>query len=212
MAEEDHAKMGEEKKSKSGAYGSSNPVAVLFRVLLILLILFGIAVLVLWLVYRPHKPKFRVIGVTLYGLNATSPPFITTSMQFTIVTRNPNKRVSILYDKLSAYVSYKDQQITPPVNLPPLFHGTKSSVAMSPMMGGVPVPISLEVANGLMMDETYGVVVLRVSLLGRLRWKTGVVKTARYGVYVKCDVWVGLKKGVVGPLPLLSSPPCHVDV
>ncbi|KAK1559150.1 hypothetical protein Q3G72_011187 [Acer saccharum] len=186
---------------------AQNPVTVICQVLFIFLFLAGVIVLTLWLVYRPYKPRFTVVGAAVYDLNVSSPPFLTTSMQFTIVTRNPNKRVAIIYDKLSAYVSYKNQQITPPVYLPPLFHETKSTVAMSPVLGGGPVPVSVEVVNGLVMDETYGVVALRVVLLGRLRWKTGAIKTARYGVYVKCDVWVGLKKGFVGQVPLVGSQP-----
>lgn len=87
-------------------------------------------------------------------------------------------------------------------------------MALSPVLGGggQQVPVSAEVVNGLVMDESYGVVSLRVVLLGRLRWKAGAIKTARYGVYVKCDIWVGLKKGFAGQVPLLTSPPCKVDI
>ncbi|XWS35957.1 hypothetical protein CRYUN_Cryun20dG0041300 [Craigia yunnanensis] len=178
----------------------------------IFLFLAGVTALTVWLIYRPHKPRFIVVGAAIYELNATSQPFISTSMQFTIVTRNPNRRVSIFYEKLQAYVSYRNQQITPPLDLPPLYHATKSTVALSPVLGSGMVPASAEVVNGLMMDEAYGVVVLRVVLLGKLRWKAGAIKTGKYGVYVKCDVWVGLKKGVVGQLPLLGAPPCKVDI
>jgi hypothetical protein len=80
------------------------------------------------------------------------------------------------------------------------------------VLGGAGVPVSVEVSNGLVMDEAYGVVALSVVLLGRLRWKAGAIKTLRYGVYVKCDVWVGLKKGFVGQVPLLGSPKCKVDI
>ncbi|XP_039007530.1 NDR1/HIN1-like protein 12 [Hibiscus syriacus] len=180
--------------------------------LFIFLLLLGITALTLWLIYRPHKPRFTVVSAAIYQLNATSQPFISTSMQFTIVTRNPNRRVSILYDKLQAYVLYKNQQITPPLDLPPLFHETKTTVAFSPVLGSATVPASVEVVNGLMMDETYGVVAMRVVVLGKLRWKAGAIKTVKYDVYVKCDVWVGLKKGVTGPVPLVGAPPCKVDV
>ncbi|KAJ8748493.1 hypothetical protein K2173_003391 [Erythroxylum novogranatense] len=184
----------------------------LCTVLTIFLLLVGLAVLIVWLIYRPHKPQFTVVGAAIYDLNTTSPPYISTSMQFTLVTRNPNKRVSIMYEKLTAYVSYKNQEITPPVLLPPLHHRTKSTVALSPVLGGGAVPVSLEVANGLVMDEAYGVVALRVVVKGKLRWKAGAIKTGRYGVSVKCDIWVGLKKGFVGQVPLLGSPQCKVDV
>ncbi|KAB5569260.1 hypothetical protein OIU76_007852 [Salix suchowensis] len=178
----------------------------------IFLLLAGLAVLIVWLIYRPHKPQFTVLGAAIYDLNTTSPPFISTSMQFTLVTRNPNRRVSIMYDKLTAYVSYRNQAITSSLALPPLYHATKSTVALSPVLGGAGVPVSVEATNGLVMDEAYGVVALSVVLLGRLRWKAGVIYTGRYGVYVKCDVWVGLKKGIVGQVPLLGSPQCKVDI
>ena len=74
------------------------------------------------------------------------------------------------------------------------------------------VPVSMEVANGLLMDEAYGVMGLRVVLLGRLKYKAGAIWSAHYGVYVKCDVLVGLKKGVAGQVPMLGSPQCDVDI
>jgi hypothetical protein len=178
----------------------------------IFLLLIGVTALTLWLVYRPHKPQFKVVGAAIYEINTSAPPLISITMQFSLVTRNPNKRVSIYYDRLSAFVSYRDQAITPQVMLPPLFHGRHSTVVVSPLVGGGPVPVSVEVANGLVEDEAYGVVGLRLALLGRLRWKAGAIRTRHYGVYVKCDVLVGLKKGFVGQVPLLGSPGCKVDI
>ncbi|KAG8363227.1 hypothetical protein BUALT_Bualt19G0000200 [Buddleja alternifolia] len=161
-------------------------------------------------------PKFRVVSGAVYELNITSddPPFIYTTMQFTLVTRNPNKRVSILYDQLSAFVSYKNQAITPKVILPPLFHKTKSTVALSPVLGGSTVPVAAEVVNGLVMEEAnYGVVGLRLVLTGKLRYKAALIRSGHYGIYVRCDMFVGLKKGFVGQLPpLLGSQACRVDV
>ncbi|KAL9430424.1 hypothetical protein AB3S75_025751 [Citrus x aurantiifolia] len=201
-------------KEKYKASKGSSLGPTIGKIIAIILLLAGVTALTLWLVYRPHKPRFSVVAAAIYNINASSPPFISTSMQFTLVTRNSNRRVDIIYDKLSAYVSYRDQQITAPVYLPPLYHERKSTVALSPVLGGAGqlVPVSAEVVNGLVMDESYGVVSFRVVLLGRLRWKAGAIKTARYGVYVKCDVWVGLKRGFTGEVPLLSAPPCKVDV
>lgn len=165
-----------------------------------------------YFVYHPRKPRFSVAGAAIYDLNTTCFPFISSSMQFTILARNPNKRVTIYYDKLSAYVSYRQQQITPSMDLPPLVHRKKSTVALSPVLGGFGVPVSAEVVNGLAVDEAYGVVAFRVVLVGRLRWKAGAIKTVKYRFGVKCDVWVGLKKGFSGLAPLLESPSCRVDV
>lgn len=83
---------------------------------------------------------------------------------------------------------------------------------MSPVLGGGAVAVSLEVANGLVTDQAIGVIGLRVVLLGRVRWKAGPVKTGHHAVYVKCDVLVGVKRGLVGQVPLLASPACKVDI
>ncbi|KAI3449311.1 hypothetical protein Pfo_005976 [Paulownia fortunei] len=214
MTEEDEKKLRKEEGAKSGGYGYAvrDRRRALCTFIIIFLVLAGITALTVWLVYRPHKPKFRVVSAAVYELNATSPTLISTTMQFTVVTRNPNKRVSIIYDHLSAFVSYKNQAITPPVILPPLFHETKSTVALSPVLGGITVPVAGEVVNELVMDEAYGVVGLRLVLRGKLRYKAGAIRSGRYGIYVRCDLLVGLKKGFVGQLPLLGSPACTVDV
>ncbi|KAB2595896.1 protein YLS9 [Pyrus ussuriensis x Pyrus communis] len=190
----------------------SVPYRALCTCFSIFLLLAGVTALTLWLVYRPHKPQFTIVGAAVYSLNVTSPPLISTTMQFTLVTRNPNRRVSIYYDRLSAFVAYKNQAITPQVTLPPLVHEHRSTVAVSPVLGGGEVPVAVEVVNGLMMDEVYGVVALRVVVTGRLRWKAGAIRTGHYGIYVKCDVLVGLKKGFVGQVPLLGNPACKVDI
>lgn len=176
------------------------------------ILLVGLLILVLWLVYRPAKPHFMVVGAAVYGLNATAPPLMSTTMQFTIVIRNPNRRVAIYFDTLSAFVSYRNQPITPQVALPPLYLEEHSSVSLSPVIGGSPVPVSVEVSNGFVVDEAYGVVGVKLIMQGRLRWKTGAVRTAHYGMYVRCDVMMGLKKGFSGQVPLLGAPNCNVDI
>ncbi|OVA04689.1 Late embryogenesis abundant protein [Macleaya cordata] len=218
-AHETQTKMTEESSEKKKEAMTSNYKYYDIRrsvctFIVVFLLLAGVTSLIVWLIYRPHKPHFTVVGAAIYELNTTSPPVMSTTMQFTIVTRNPNKRVSIYYDRLSAYVSYRNQAITPPVMLPNLFHEKKSTVALSPILGGggVAVPVSMEVVNGLVMDEAYGVVGLRLVLMGRLRWKAGAIKTGKYGVVVKCDMLVGFKKGFLGQVPLLGSPECDVDI
>jgi hypothetical protein len=177
----------------------------------IFFLLLGIIILILWLAYHPSKPHITVTSAAVYGLNATSPPFMSISMQFTIFIRNPNRRVSIYFDRLSAFVSYRNHPITPHVVLPSFFLEKHGTVSLSPELGGVPVPVSVEVLNGLMVDENYGVVGVKLIFQGRLKWKSGEIKSAHYGLYAKCDLLLGLKKGIVGQIPLIGAPVCDVD-
>ncbi|KAL6557104.1 hypothetical protein OROMI_017454 [Orobanche minor] len=208
---------GNIKEEEGGGYVSAvlrDRRRALFTFIVIFIVLAAaITALVLWLLYRPHKPKFRVVSAAVYELSIASPTLMSTTMQFTVVARNPNERVFISYDHLSAFVSYKNQAITPPVILPPLFQKTKSTVALSPVLGGVTVPVAAELIKELVMEEeVYGVVGLRVLIRGKLRYKAGGIRSGRHGLYVRCDLLVGLKKGFVGKLPLLQSPSCIVDV
>ncbi|GFQ00547.1 hypothetical protein PHJA_002198600, partial [Phtheirospermum japonicum] len=107
----------------------------------------------------------------------------------------------------------RTRAITPPVILPPLFHETKSTVALSPVIGGAAVPAAAELVNELVTEEGYGVVGLRLVLTGRLRYRAAWIRLGgQRGVYVRCDLLVGVKNGFVGQLPLLGSQPCSVDV
>ncbi|KAK9064387.1 hypothetical protein SSX86_015769 [Deinandra increscens subsp. villosa] len=190
--------------------------------IVILLLLAAITALTLYLLYHPHHPKFTVVAAAVYTANekpnttsSSPPPPAITAMQLTIVTRNPNTRVSIYYDHLMAYlISHGYQPITPPVMLPPLSHERDSTVAFSPVW-----PVSPAVVNGLVSvsgDDGVGggAVSLRVVLTGRLRWKGGsMMRSRRKRVHVGCDVLVGLKRGVVsGRVPLVGPSVCRVDV
>ncbi|CAN6861157.1 unnamed protein product [Brassica oleracea] len=195
-----------------GGGGGGDALRAICGAIFTILVLLGLIALILWLVYRPHKPRLTVVGAAIYDLNFTTPPLISTSVQFSVMARNPNRRVSIRYDKLSMYVTYRDQIITPPLPLPPLRMGHKSTVVIAPVLGGDGIPVSPEVANGLKSDEANGAVMMRVVVLGRLRWKAGAIKTGRYGFYATCDVWMRFNRSSNGQVPLLAPSTCKVDV
>ncbi|KAL6985878.1 hypothetical protein U1Q18_019250 [Sarracenia purpurea var. burkii] len=210
---EDHKHAGKRKDSIS-RYAPRDVRRACCGCVVVLLLLAGITVLTVWLVYRPHKPRFTVVGVAVYNLSNTfPPPFVSATMQFVIVTRNPSRRVSILYDHLSAFVLYHDQMITQTVMLPPLFQEKHSTVQLAPILGGGgAVPVSPAASYGLGMDEAYGVVGLTLILLGKLRWKAGAITTAHYGIYVGCDVLLRLSQGCVGEVPFVAPPVCKVHI
>ncbi|CAL9776545.1 unnamed protein product [Musa acuminata subsp. burmannicoides] len=193
-----------------------HPGRLALFVLLLLLLLAGVTALVVYLVYRPSRPRFSVTSAAIYSLsNATTVApvaAISSAMQFTLLIRNPNDRSSISYERLATYATYRGQAITLPAPLPPLFQERDSEVSVSPLLGGSPVPVSGDVAAGLATDQAYGVVALRLVVLGRLRFKSGPFHSGWHSMYVRCDVLAGLKTGVPGQVPLLGTPVCDVDI
>ncbi|WOL05270.1 hypothetical protein Cni_G13997 [Canna indica] len=199
---------------------SSQGARLLVASLLLFLFFAGLTALILYLVYRPSRPRFSISAAAIYTLsnassNTSSSPAassLSTSMQFTLITRNPSGRGRICYDRLSAYVSYHGHPITPPAPLPPMFQDSDATVAISPVLGSGCVPAPEDVVAGLAAEQAYGVVGLRLVLRGRLRYKSGPFRSRWHGMYVRCDMLVGLRKGGGGAVPLLGDPGCDVDV
>ncbi|CAA7391538.1 unnamed protein product [Spirodela intermedia] len=183
--------------------------------LLGLLLLAGITALVLYLVYRPAKPRLTVVGAAVYELNATAPAgaaaVVSTRMQFTVAIRNPNQRSSVLYDRLAAYVAFREQPITPAAPLPPMYQEEDSTVAVSPLLGGALVAVAPEVAGGLQTEQAYGALGLRLVLMGRIKYKVGPLYSVWASMFARCDILVSLRSGAYGQVPLLGVADCSVS-
>jgi hypothetical protein len=167
---------------------------------------------VLWLVYRPHKPRFYVEGAAVYQLNVTDGS-VSSSMQFSVIVANPNRRLTVHYDRLVAFVRYRGEVITLVTPMANLYEGHRSFAVLSPMVGGNFVPLFPDAAGGLLADQAYGLVDLRLEIRGRIRWTTGFWKSSHYHLAAKCDLLLSVKQVATGgEVPLLGGQDCHVDV
>ncbi|KAK8944183.1 hypothetical protein KSP39_PZI007708 [Platanthera zijinensis] len=167
--------------SNASLYHPFNHCRLLCSAIAILLIFAGITALVLYLIYRPARPHLTILGAAIYHLShavsAAPTTAIATSMQFTVAIHNPNGRAAVQLDRLCSYVSYRDQPITPPASLPSVYQEADGTVIVSPVLGADMVPVSAEVEAGLMNDEAYGVVQLRLVITGRVKYRPGPFKS-----------------------------------
>ncbi|KAF5775285.1 putative Late embryogenesis abundant protein [Helianthus annuus] len=183
---------------------------------LIILILF--VILLIYLILRPTKPTFTLQDITLYAFNiSTTTTTLTSNLQITISSRNPNSRIGIYYDKLDVYATYRNQQITLPTMIPPTYQGHKDVNVWSPYLYGNEVPVAPYLAMSLAEDETAGTVLVNVRAIGRVRWKVGTFVSATYRLNVNCPAYItfGNKNNgfVVGPaVKYQVVEGCNVDV
>ncbi|CAN6360362.1 unnamed protein product [Urochloa humidicola] len=209
--------------------------------LLVLLLAAGITWLVLYVVYRPSHPILAVTSaavLALYNASANTgggATAVAASFQFTLVLRNPSARSVARYDRLAAYAAYRGEPLTPPAPLPPLAQDAGDAVEVAPVLGGgvggaaaaAAVPVSPDTAAALAADAAYGVLALRVVVLGRVRFVSGPFHRGWHSMYARCDVLLGVRKpggagagrsngGAGGGLPqqaaLLGEPACNVDM
>ena len=187
------------------------------------------ALLAVYLTYRPAKPQVSVSRAAVYQLesagNSSSPadpaaPYaIAARAQFTLLLHNPSDRAAVLYDRLLAYVTYRGEPVAPPAELPAVVQERGADVALTPSFGGLgggagaePVPVSEATVRALAGDCAARRVLLRLVLLGRVRYRSGLFRTGWRDLFVRCDVTtgVGVDAGA-GGVPLLEYPQCFVD-
>ncbi|CAK9184682.1 unnamed protein product [Ilex paraguariensis] len=189
----------------------------IFAAFLAFIIVVLFIILLVWLILRPTKPRFVLIDATVYTFNVSAPNFLTSYLQITLSSRNPNDRIGIYYEKLDIYATYRGQQITLPTLLPTTYQGHKDVTVWSPYLFGNAVPVAPYLSVSLGQDQMAGTVLMNIRVDGRVKWKVGTFISGRYRLYVNCPAYFNFgnkNNGVsVGPAikyQLVQS--CHVDV
>ncbi|XP_010912374.1 NDR1/HIN1-like protein 1 [Elaeis guineensis] len=190
---------------------------VIFAWILAFIILILLIILIIWLVLRPTKPKFYLQDASVYAFNVSSPDnLLSSTIQVTISTRNPNDRVGIYYDRIDVFASYKYQQITPATAVPPFYQGHNDVDLWSPYLCGVSVPVAPYLAEAISQDQSSGFILVHVKIDGRIRWKVGSWVSGHYHLFVTCPAFLSFESGKgVGDPPVIKFQQistCSVDV
>ncbi|KAM3398822.1 NDR1/HIN1-like protein 1 [Capsicum galapagoense] len=190
--------------------------------LIAFVVLFLFTILLVYLILRPTKPHFILQDATVYAFNTSAPfNFLTTNVQITIASRNPNEKIGIYYDKLVVHATYRGQQVTLPTLLPQTYQGHKDVSIWSPFVYGNNVPIAPYLGNEISQDISVGSILLNVKIDGRIRWKVGSFITGKYHLNVNCPAYVGVGGKMVGNSVVVGKSlaikyqlvqNCHVDV
>ncbi|CAK9320207.1 unnamed protein product [Citrullus colocynthis] len=153
---------------------------------LIFLFLVLLTILLIWAILQPTKPKFIIQDATVFIFNVTAANFISSSIQVTVSSRNPNDKIGIYYDRLDVYAVYRNQQITLRTVIQPTYQGHNDLNIWSPFLVGNAVPISPYNGAALNQDQAVGTVQLSIKLDGRVRFKVGTFISGRYHLNVDC--------------------------
>ncbi|KAK9122879.1 hypothetical protein Sjap_012481 [Stephania japonica] len=194
----------------------------LFGTFLFILFILLLTIFIIWLVLRPTKPRFTLQDATVYQFNmSTSPNLITSSLQVTVSSRNPNDRIGVYYDRLDIFAVYRNQQITLPTSILPAYQGHKDTIVWSPFLMGTAVPVAPFLGEALGQDLAAGVVMVNIKMDGRVRWKVGAWVSGKYHLYVNCPAFLtfgvnkfpqGLNVAPAVAVKLQLDRSCNVDV
>uniref|UniRef100_A0A0A9DWW7 Late embryogenesis abundant protein LEA-2 subgroup domain-containing protein n=1 Tax=Arundo donax TaxID=35708 RepID=A0A0A9DWW7_ARUDO len=192
----------------------------LLCLLFVLALIVAVIALIVYLVLRPTHPRFYLQDATLRQLDlsngSTSVGVLSTALQVTIASRNPNGRVGIYYDRLDVYASYKYQQVTLAASLPPVYQGHGDVDVWSPVLSGPNVPFAPYLADALAKDVAAGYLIMQVKIDGRVRWKVGSWTSGHYHIFVTCPAFLvtGGGNGVPGDhgFRFQTATYCRVEV
>ncbi|KAI4310601.1 hypothetical protein MLD38_035567 [Melastoma candidum] len=151
-----------------------------------------VTVLLAWAVIQPRKPQFVLQDITVYAFNTSVPNFLTSNLEVTIRSRNPNNNLGIYYDRLDVYSTYNNQQVTLRTAIPTVYQGHKDVNIWSPFVYGTMVPIAPYNSIALGQDQAGGAIQILIKIDGRVRWKLGTYITGKYHLYVKCPALISL--------------------
>ncbi|KAK7317072.1 hypothetical protein RJT34_00997 [Clitoria ternatea] len=168
--------------------------------------------LLIWLILHPAKPQFSLKEVDIYQLNLSGPN-LNSSIQLTLLSKNPNQKVGIYYDEFQVYATYKGQQITGDTPVPPFYQGQDETNLLTASLLGNSLPVAPSLGYELAHDQTLGRLVLILKVNGKLRWKVGTWVSGHYRFNVNCFSIIGFGPSMPpGPLASKQGAQCSTTI
>ncbi|CAK9139045.1 unnamed protein product [Ilex paraguariensis] len=170
-------------------------------------------IFLIWLILHPTKPEFSLQEADVYQLNLSGSHLLNSSIQITLLSKNPNKNVGVYYDELQVYASYKGQQITIDTTIPPFYQGHEESNLLTAALVGTGIPVAPSFDYEVGRDQTAGKLVFSLKANGRLRWKVGTWVSGRFRFNVNCVAIMPFGPSIPsGPLSSKQGTQCSTTV
>ncbi|GER42681.1 late embryogenesis abundant protein [Striga asiatica] len=146
--------------------------------LLSLIVLVGLAVLIAWLVVQPRKLRYTIGKGSISGYNLTRNDLLNANFQFVLRANNPNRRISLYYDKIDATVLYQDRVLSTN-DVHPFYQPRRSVTHLDLYLTPKDAAVHGSVAKGLRMERAAGQIQVDLKIRAKIRMKVGVFKIHR---------------------------------
>ncbi|KAL7121916.1 hypothetical protein ACP275_01G013700 [Erythranthe tilingii] len=191
-----------------------------FLILIAILLLAAIVAAAFYALYHPHRPLFSVASLKISTFNITTTPsddstHITTKINVTLSTKNPNKKIFFIYDPISIAVLSNSVKLS---------NGSFANFISSPenitvihaAMGLNSQLLDADSVNSLKSDlKKRNGLPLEIVLDTMVGVKMEKMKMKKIGIRVKCDgIHGAVPKGkIVTPAAAVTSKAkCKVDL
>ncbi|WOL11870.1 hypothetical protein Cni_G20634 [Canna indica] len=169
----------------------------LLSIVVPLFVLFFVVVLIIWLALRPRLPEVSVSSAAVSGFNLSALQqqqlFADFDLNFTI--HNPNVKMGIYYDRLTAFVLYGSDTISE-TSLAPFYQAKGDTTAVRARLVAAGGYVDSDVVKGINSDRGDGAVGFNIRVWAWVRFRSGAWRTRWHVLEVYCDdVMIGFKNG-----------------
>lgn len=180
----------------------------LIKFLISIVVIVGIAVLVLWLVFRPNELKVYVTSASLTQFNLANNSNLQYNLSLDMAFRNPNKHIGIYYDYIEARAIYDGSRFG--FNqLPTFYQGHKNTTDLYPLFQGQGLVLGDSVRSTYDREKGEGFYYVDVKLYTRLRLKVTFLKI-RVRPEITCTLRLPVP-GKGGSIAVFEGTRCDVD-
>lgn len=188
---------------------------IFWKILIALIVLVGLAILIFWLVVQPRSFKFHVTEAKLTQFDYTNDT-LRYNMVLNFTARNPNKKLSIYYDKVEARAFYEDlrfDSVDVITHMNSFRQYTKRTDPMSGVFSGQHVMVlDSDQVSQFNKDKSDGVYDIYVKLYFRIRFRLGDLISGKYKPKVKCELRIPLSaNNATTTLTRFEPTKCDVD-
>ncbi|KAK9079094.1 hypothetical protein SSX86_000764 [Deinandra increscens subsp. villosa] len=177
--------MANAKPATQNPSGRPRLIRLIAIVLLALIVLVGLTVLIIWLTIKPKKLVYSIDDGSIHNYNLSNANHLNATYNFILRAYNPNKKVSVYYDKVDIVVMYDDDTLSRGTIDP--FHQPKRNATRFKLnLASHDVPLRDDVAREIKTERSSGRVEMTVKLKARIRFKVGAWKSRHYHMKVSC--------------------------
>lgn len=146
-------------------------------VILALITLTGLTILIIWLAVQPRKLKYSIEHGSINGFNLSG-DHLNAELDFVLRAHNPNRHVSLYYDRIDVTVMYEDQKLSVN-NVHPFYQRRRNVTFVDLDLEAKNAAVYGATARDLKMERASGELNLNVRIRAKIRLKVGVFKIHR---------------------------------
>ncbi|KAG9157090.1 hypothetical protein Leryth_022391 [Lithospermum erythrorhizon] len=185
-----------------------------FQIICTILLIIALAAFIFWLIVRPNQLKFYATNATLTQFNfETNNRTLYYNLALDLSIRNPNKRIGVYYDNIEVRALYEGERFASR-NLQTFYQGHKNTTTFDNIVlqGQNLVLLGNDDVSEYNEDRNSGTFDIDVKIYLRLRFKVGLVKTAKFKPKIHCDLKLPLNtNGTTASGTTFQSTRCDYD-